>query len=94
MGVGTDGHRDAGDKTFCVVIPWGDWENGDLCLFEAGLVFAMKPWDVIIFPSCHITHFNLHFDGLRCSLVLHSDRAGDDWKDHNGWSYMGNLHDS
>jgi len=85
--VSTDGHRDLKDKRICVVIPFGEWEGGEICLYELGLVIKLKAGDILIFPSCDITHFNLHFFGLRGSLVLHSDRQGDSWiKDHNGWS--------
>ena len=79
-------HRDQSDKRICVVIPFGDWEGGDICLYELGLVVKLRPGDVLVFPSCHITHFNLHFTGFRGSLVLHSDRQGANWvKDCNGW---------
>jgi hypothetical protein len=85
--VSCNGHRDWIDKLLCVVIPFGDWEGGELVLYELGLVIKLKPGDILIFPSCHITHFNLHFSGLRGSLVLHSDIQGDKWvKNLNGWS--------
>ncbi|KAJ7267352.1 hypothetical protein C8J57DRAFT_1067884 [Mycena rebaudengoi] len=86
ISVATRGHRDAGDKLFCVVIPFGSWRGGELCLYEPGFVFRLRPWDIIIFPSCDITHFNLDFEGTRLSLVLHSDKHGDHWiVDGNGW---------
>ncbi|KAJ7272360.1 hypothetical protein C8J57DRAFT_1507215 [Mycena rebaudengoi] len=86
IAVATRGHRDAGDKLFCVVIPFGRWTGGELCLFEPGFVFRLRPWDIILFPSCDITHFNLDFQGVRLSLVLHSDKHGDHWVvDGNGW---------
>ncbi|PBK71936.1 hypothetical protein ARMSODRAFT_883170, partial [Armillaria solidipes] len=95
VGVATNGHRDSFDKLICVVVPFGEWEGGELCLYEAGLVLRLKPWDVIIFPSGRITHFNLHFTGLRGSLVLHSDNRGDSWAsgqdeaafEYNGWAH-------
>jgi hypothetical protein len=84
--VSTNAHRDWIDKHLCVVIPFGDWEGGEIVLYELGLVIKLKPGDILIFPSCHITHFNLHFSGLRGSIVLHSDTQGDRWvKDFNGW---------
>ncbi|KAK0229274.1 hypothetical protein EDD85DRAFT_957670 [Armillaria nabsnona] len=82
VGVATNGHRDGFDKIACVVVPFGDWQRGELCLYEAGYVWHLKPWDVLIFPLGHITHFNLHFSGLRGSLFLHSDSCGDSWS-HN-----------
>jgi hypothetical protein len=88
--VSTDGHRDHIDKKICIVIPFGEWEGGEICLYELGLVIKLKAGDILVFPSCDITHFNLHFSGLRGSLVLHSDREGDNWvENRNGWSsYM------
>ncbi|KAJ7255691.1 hypothetical protein C8J57DRAFT_1517983 [Mycena rebaudengoi] len=90
VSVATRGHRDAGDKLFCMVIPFSSWVGGELCLYEPGFVFRLRPWDMIIFPSCDITHFNLHFEGVNggthLSLVLHSDKHGDKWvADGNGW---------
>ncbi|KAJ7730892.1 hypothetical protein DFH07DRAFT_756078 [Mycena maculata] len=86
ISVSTRGHRDGGDKLFCVVIPFGDWEGGELGMFEPGLLLRPRPWDAMVFPSCRITHFNRHFTGERCSLVLHSDKHGDKWAQYkNGW---------
>ena len=84
--VSTDGHLDSGDDTICVVIPFGDWTGGAIVLYEAGLVLDLSAGDVLIFPSYKITHFNLHFAGVRCSLVMHSDKHGSSWVEHrNGW---------
>ncbi|KAJ7021638.1 hypothetical protein C8F04DRAFT_1313727 [Mycena alexandri] len=84
--VGTSGHRDPGDELLCVVIPFGTWEGGELCLYEVGLMFDLKMGDVLLFPSCDITHFNMNFTGKRGSLVLHSDREGKAWvRDRRGW---------
>jgi hypothetical protein len=79
-------HKDAKDKRFCCVVPFGQWTKGQLVLYEPGIVLDLVPGDVVIFPSCHITHFNLEIDGIRCSLVLFADRHGEDWvKYRNGW---------
>lgn len=80
-------HRDKGDKRLCLVVPFGEYQGGELCLYETGFCFDLKPGDVLIFPSCDLTHFNLHFQGLRGTLVLHSDRQGDSWvRDFHGWA--------
>jgi len=85
--VSTNGHRDPKDKRICLVIPFGEWKGGEICLYELGLVIKLKAGDILVFPSCDITHFNLHFSGLRGSMVFHSDRQGDSWvQDYNGWS--------
>ncbi len=83
----TTGHRDKGDLQLCVVIPFGDWEGGELCLYEPHLVFKARPGDLIIFPSSEITHFNLHMTGKRGSVVLQTDKALIDWsKKRNCWA--------
>ncbi|KAF8207540.1 hypothetical protein K438DRAFT_1755576 [Mycena galopus ATCC 62051] len=86
VSISTKTHHDRFDKLFCVVIPFGDWTGGELCMFEPGFVFRLQPWDMVLFPSCDITHFNLDFEGVRLSMVLHSDKYGDQWiRNGNGW---------
>ncbi|KAJ7629550.1 hypothetical protein B0H17DRAFT_962866, partial [Mycena rosella] len=81
----TDEHKDGFDKDLCTVIVISDdCEGGELCLFEAGLCVHLRVGDIFIFPSCYVTPFNTHFRGLRATLVLHSDRAGDKWA-KNAW---------
>jgi len=85
--VATAAHKD-GDVPFavCVLIVFGDFEEGCLCLYEAGLVFDLRPGSVFIFPSARLTHFNLHFKGERGSVVLHIDKDQIRWKkDRNSW---------
>jgi hypothetical protein len=85
--VATEGHADEGDDQICVVIPLGEWEKGSLVLHELGVVLELSEGDVVVFPSCKITHFNLDFEGVRCSIVLFSDKHGKDWvRFRNGWS--------
>ncbi|VDB87439.1 unnamed protein product [Peniophora sp. CBMAI 1063] len=79
-------HRDKKDKKFCCIIALGDWEGGDLCFYEQGLVFPLRSGDLIVFRSSETTHFNLHFRGRRASLVLHTDRELDAFEDNdNHW---------
>ncbi|KAJ7771121.1 hypothetical protein DFH07DRAFT_734921 [Mycena maculata] len=78
-------HRD-GDKVMCFVIPLGEFEGGQLGLYEVGFSFDLKMGDVLAFPSCHLTHFNCHFKGRRATIVLHTDPKGDAWAEKcNGW---------
>lgn len=82
----TPAHKDKWDKDICVLIFFGEWTGGQICLYEAGLVLEVEDGDVLIFPSGRITHFNLHYSGVRMSVVLHSDSAGDSWTENlNGW---------
>lgn len=92
INVTTKIHRDPNDKDICLVIViTSDCEGGELCLLEPGLVLALRNGDIIVFPSCKISHFNLHYKGRRASLVLQSDKWLSGWlKDGNGWD--GNIH--
>ena len=91
--VATEGHLDSADDTICVVIPFGDFEDGELILFEAGLMIRVIEGDLVIFPSNQLTHFNMHFKGVRGSVVMHSDKEAKRWKtDRNGWiSHMATV---
>ena len=83
----TEAHVDANDDTICVVIPFGPYEGGELVLYEAGLVLEIQEGDILIFPSYRLTHFNLHFTGVRGSVVMHSDKAVTTWNaNRNGWN--------
>lgn len=84
--VSTLAHKDGGDTVLCGIIPFGDFEDGDLVLWEAGLRIRLKEGTGVFFPSDSITHFNMPFTGVRCSIVLHSDKEGKSWReDRNGW---------
>ena len=67
-------HRDWLDMKFCVCFALGDWEGGQLVIDELGLVFDLKPGHVLLFDSTRLTHFNLHYMGLRISVVLNTDK--------------------
>ena len=83
----TEAHVDANDDTICVVIPFGPYEGGELVLYEAGLVLEIQEGDILIFPSYRLTHFNLHFTGVRGSVVMHSDKVVTTWNaNRNGWN--------
>ena len=87
VNLATKAHRDVMDKEFCLVMPIGDFEGGDLCLYEPGLVFALKNGDLAVFPSGCTTHFNSHFKGYRASFALSVDKMMDGWTGgrRNGW---------
>lgn len=82
----TEAHTDTNDDSICVVIPFGNFKGGELVLHEAGLVLELEEGDILIFPSHRLTHFNLHFEGVRGSYVMHSDKHVKSWtEDNNGW---------
>lgn len=88
INVTTKIHRDHGDHDICVVVALSDCTGGELCLFEPGLVLELQHGDVVIFASADISHFNLHYQGFRASLICHSDKSGLAWaEDRNGWSH-------
>jgi len=89
VGAQTEGHTDPKDDGLCVVIPFGDWEGGELCLYHPGVVLGLEPGDVVAFPSDRISHFNLEMSGLHGSLVLATDKdIRSSWMQHkNFWKY-------
>lgn len=79
-------HKDPGDKRGCIVVVLGPHTGGELCLEEPKLVLQLRHGDWVVFPSQDITHFNLHYVGMRASLVLHSDKSDQSYQeDGNGW---------
>ncbi|KAJ7575932.1 hypothetical protein C8J56DRAFT_1062797 [Mycena floridula] len=86
INVTTDGHIDPSDRNLCVVVPFGDWEDGELVLYQLGLVVDLKPLDILIFPSSRITHFNLRHKGKRGSVVMSTNKEFDSWvENQNGY---------
>ncbi|KDQ52147.1 hypothetical protein JAAARDRAFT_139235 [Jaapia argillacea MUCL 33604] len=86
LDVATNGHRDSKDIGVCVVVAWAPHKRGELCVKEIGVVIRTRPVASVIFCSDFLTHFNLHFEGKRGSVVLHADGAFEQWKrDRNGW---------
>lgn len=72
----TTQHKDHSNSTQlpCVVMPVENTDpsgSGQLVLEELGLIFAMNPGDIIIFPSALLTHWNLHLSEgvIRTSLT-------------------------
>ncbi|KAH9828712.1 uncharacterized protein C8Q71DRAFT_687833, partial [Rhodofomes roseus] len=61
MNVTTAAHRDGKDDGICLVLAIGDFEGGELVLYEPGLIVPLWNGDFILFPSCDLTHFNLHY---------------------------------
>lgn len=81
-------HRDHSDHDIFLVMSISDCLGGELCLFEPGIVLDLCTGDAVIFASASISHFNLHYKGIRASVVLHSDKRGMDWvTDRNGWAH-------
>ncbi|KAH9928608.1 uncharacterized protein B0H18DRAFT_1117802 [Fomitopsis serialis] len=55
LNVATLAHRDSQDKSLCVVLAVGDYEGGELCLYEPGLVLPLRNGDFVAFPSSRYT---------------------------------------
>jgi hypothetical protein len=83
----TKGHRDTVDELWCGTYSDGVFKGGQIALYEAGIVLDSNPMEMVVFQSQKETHFNLHIQGIRTSIVAHSDRAGDSWgENYNRWS--------
>ncbi|KAJ7256002.1 hypothetical protein C8J57DRAFT_1721597 [Mycena rebaudengoi] len=87
MGGCSDAHTDElDDEDHCVVIPFTrNCVGGALVLHEAGTVLDLHAGDMVLFLSARLTHFNLHFQGIRASLVFHTDMSLKLWDRVNGW---------
>jgi predicted 2-oxoglutarate/Fe(II)-dependent dioxygenase YbiX len=69
-----------------MVMPWGNYDGGELVIEEIGLVIDLPPGSIAVFPSWLLAHYNLHFTASRGSIVMHSDKQGKCWvDDRNGW---------
>ena len=87
INIATKVHRDGKDLRACLVMPIGTFTGGELVLVEPGIVLPLQAGDIVVFPSCTISHFNLHYTGRRASLVCHTDASGMSWvKDTLGWA--------
>ncbi|KAJ7697111.1 hypothetical protein B0H16DRAFT_1442511 [Mycena metata] len=82
----SDAHLDGWDLfKRCIVVPlMRNCKGGALVLHEARLVLDLHTADVVLFPSGRFTHFNLHYVGMRASLVFHTDAGGRQWTEGEG----------
>ncbi|KAJ7286787.1 hypothetical protein C8J57DRAFT_1282043 [Mycena rebaudengoi] len=82
----SDGHLDSLDlDKKCVVIPFmKDCRGGGLVLHEARLVLDLHSGDIVLFSSGRFVHFNLHYQGVRASVVLHTDSHSRLWTGRPG----------
>jgi hypothetical protein len=79
-------HYDSKDSCSCILCPFGEFEGGELVLWELGLIIKLRPFDILDFMSKNIFHFNLWYSGKRGSLVLQTDGSNPDYhKNHNNW---------
>ncbi|KAJ7018749.1 hypothetical protein C8F04DRAFT_1277271 [Mycena alexandri] len=82
----SDAHLDGWDLfKRCLVVPlMRDCKGGALVLYEGRLVLDLHTADAILFPSGRFTHFNLHYVGMRASLVFHTDAGSLQWTEGEG----------
>lgn len=81
-------HRDVKDFAFCLVLVLSDndCQGGDLCFVEPGIRLQLRSGDIVLFRSSEFTHYNMHFKGIRASVVLHTDLSSQSWlEDRNKW---------
>jgi hypothetical protein len=69
--VRTKAHRDVkeGKHGYSCLCACGDYEGGEVILYELGVVIELKPGDMLIFPDGLIHHANRPVTGTRYSLV-------------------------
>jgi hypothetical protein len=93
INVATKIHRDP-DHVGCLVLVIGnEFEGGELVLYEPGIVLQLKNGDVVLFPSAKVSHLNLHYRGIRASMVLHTDsHAPMHEEGMHGWKGNNHFH--
>lgn len=83
-------HKDLNDAfKSCNTANFGFFSGGELVLWECGLIIRTGVLELITFYSALILHANLDYDGFRGSLVLHTEKEGENkyaQRDNNGWS--------
>lgn len=67
-------HEDGGDEGGCVVLTIGNHRRGELVIGQPKLVLETRNGDVVVFRSDFYSHFNLHYEGKRASIVIHGDK--------------------
>jgi hypothetical protein len=81
--VGTRTHQDWQDLRygFNCVLPFGDYDGGDLILWQCGVQFELRPCDVLLFFGACIAHNTTGVtQGVRNSLDLFNHKSVWDWK--------------
>lgn len=63
LNVITTAHRDSKDDTVCLVLALGDFEEGELCLYEPGLVIPLQHGHFVV--SLLVTsHISTYITGV------------------------------
>ncbi|KAJ7572414.1 hypothetical protein C8J56DRAFT_1068796 [Mycena floridula] len=87
LNVTSDGHLDIKDRDLCAIMPFAEWEGGQIVFYQLDIFANLNPLDIVIFPSNHITHFNFCHKHKHGSVVTSTDKGFDAWiKDENGYA--------
>jgi hypothetical protein len=83
--VKTEPHRDVmvAQQGISCLCPLGDYEGGDLILWEQQTTVMIRPGDLFFFPDHLITHSNAEVTGIRHSLVASTHQNMVHWKKRN-----------
>jgi hypothetical protein len=65
-------HRDFKDYGLSCLVPWGEYEGGDLVLVQLGMKVELRPGDAFLFRSCEIVHLIEEPKGSRGVVTLFS----------------------
>ncbi|KAJ7573745.1 hypothetical protein C8J56DRAFT_1065661 [Mycena floridula] len=67
-------------------MPFAEWEGSQIVFYQLDIFANLNPLDIVIFPSNHITHFNLCHKHKHGSVVT-TDKGFAAWvKDENGYA--------
>ncbi|KAJ6483357.1 hypothetical protein C8R45DRAFT_1001160 [Mycena sanguinolenta] len=65
-------HRDHGDKKICIVIPFGSFAGGELCLYETGFCFDLKLGTLVLHSDRQGDVWAKTYNGWSRHFVTHS----------------------
>ena len=87
IGVDNKVHQDWQDdiKGFNAVVPWGNWEGGELTMWPLKLRWQLQPGDAVFFAGSVIAHGVEDVStGVRNSLDLFTHRSSVKWAEKQG----------
>ncbi|KAJ6523640.1 hypothetical protein B0H19DRAFT_1085702 [Mycena capillaripes] len=62
-----------GDKKLCLVVPFGSFTGGELCLYETGFCFDLKLGDVLVFPVQGVHWYYIQIVRVTAGLGIVTD---------------------
>ena len=66
----TGTHLDFSDSGFNCIVPWREYKEGSLVLWQLGMIMELEPSDAFFFMGSLIAHNVGEIEGVQNSLIL------------------------